>query len=231
MSKELDIQAMFSDPERIARYAEGPVRMIPGFATLHRMVAQLLAERLGATGHVLVLGAGGGMELLAFAQAHPGWSFVGVDPSGPMLEQARQRLGDQASRVKLHEGYIPDAPAGPFDAATCLLTLHMIPDDGRKLAALRAIRERLVPGAPFAVVDNCIDLEGPDVDRHLERFARYGVESGMEIAQMEQWKAGVKQGLSMVSPAREEALLAEAGFTGAELFFAGLAWRGWVAYA
>jgi len=231
MSGELDIQAMFSDPERIAHYSEGPIRMIPGFATLHRMVAQLLAERLGATGRVLVLGAGGGMELLAFAQAQPGWSFVGVDPSGPMLEQARLRLGDGGSRVELLEGYIPDAPAGPFDAATCLLTLHMIPDDGRKLGALRAIRERLVPGAPFAVVDNCIDLEGPDVERQLERFAQYGVKSGMEFAQMEQWKTGVKKGLSMVAPKREEELLAEAGFTGTELFFAGLTWRGWITYA
>lgn len=231
MSEAVNIVAMFSDPERIARYAEGPIRMIPGFATLHRMVAQLLAERLGAAARVLVLGAGGGMELLAFSQAQPGWSFVGVDPSGPMLEQARQRLGDRVSRVELREGYIPEAPAGPFDAATCLLTLHMIPDDGRKLEALRAIRERLVPGAPFVVVDNCIDLDGPDVERQLERFARYAVESGVEAAQMEQWKTGVKNGLSMVAPAREEALLAEAGFTGTELFFAGFSWRGWVAYA
>jgi tRNA (cmo5U34)-methyltransferase len=231
MSEELTIQAAFSDPECVARYAEGPRRVIPGFATLHRMIVQLLEERLGSEARVLVLGAGGGMELLAFTTAQPDWSFVGVDPSRPMLEQARRLLGERASLVELREGYIPEAPPGPFDAATCLLTLHLLADDGTKLEALRAIHERLTPGAPFVVVDNCIDVNTPEAERQLQRYARFAVDSGMDAAQMEKWKGVVKRLLGMVAPAREEALLAEAGFSGTELFFAGLSWRGWITYA
>jgi tRNA (cmo5U34)-methyltransferase len=231
LSSELTIQQAFSDPACVARYAEGPGRVIPGFPTLHRMIAQLLAERVGSTGRVLVLGAGGGMELDSFTAAQPGWSFVGVDPSAAMLEQARQVLADRASRVELREGCIPDAPSGPFDAATCLLTLHLLPDDGTKLEALRAIHARLAPGAPFVVVDNCIDVNAPDAERQLERYARYAVASGMDAAQMKKWKDVAKNVLGMVAPAREEALLAEAGFGGSELFYAGLSWRGWIAYA
>jgi tRNA (cmo5U34)-methyltransferase len=215
----------------VARYAEGPGRVIPGFATLHRMIAQLLAERVGAEGRVLVLGAGGGMELDSFTTAQSGWRFVGVDPSAAMLDQARQRLGERVTQVEFQEGYIADAPAGPFDAATCLLTLHLLPDDGTKLEALRAIHARLAPGAPFAVVDNCIDVTAPDVERQLERYVGYAVASGMEAAQMEKWKDVAKSVLGMVAPAREEALLAEAGFSRSELFYAGLTWRGWIAYA
>ncbi len=37
--------------------------------------------------------------------------------------------------------------------------------------------------------------------------------------------------LNSVSQARDEALLREAGFSGIELVFAGLAWRGWLASA
>jgi tRNA (cmo5U34)-methyltransferase len=48
---------------------------------------------------------------------------------------------------------------------------------------------------------------------------------------MEEMKSVLKRELHCVSPAREEALLAEAGFTGTELFFAGLSWRGWITYA
>ncbi|MGV3721005.1 MAG: class I SAM-dependent methyltransferase [Actinomycetota bacterium] len=231
MSNELTIQSVFGDPEFVARYAEGPARVIPGFASLHRMVAQLLGERLGAAARLLVLGAGGGMELVAFTTARPDWSFVGVDPSLPMLEQARQVLGERASRVELREGYIPDAPPGPFDAATCLLTLHLLPDNGSKLEALRAIHERLAPGAPFVVVDNCIDVTGPDAERELQRYAQYAIDGGMEAEQMERWKELAKNMLGLIGPAREEALLAEAGFTGTELFFAGLSWRGWITYA
>jgi tRNA (cmo5U34)-methyltransferase len=195
------------------------------------MVLQLLGERLKTTARVLVLGAGGGLELLSFATARPGWSFVGVDPSRPMLELAKHTLGELASRVELREGYIPDAPAGPFDAATCLLTLHLVPDDGHKLEALRAIRERLKPGAPFAIVDNCIDLAAADAEQKLQRFAQYAVDSGHDAARMDEMKALLKSTFHSISPAREEALLDEAGFTGTELFFAGLSWRGWITYA
>ncbi len=68
----------FSDPEAVARYAEGPPRFVPGFADLHRMTAILLAERAPRNAGVLVLGAGGGLELKALAEAHPEWTFDGI---------------------------------------------------------------------------------------------------------------------------------------------------------
>ena len=231
MSGESAAQAFFNDPERAARYAEGPARIIPGFATLHRMIVQLLGERVGEAARVLVLGAGGGMELLAFAEAQPGWRFVGVDPSRAMLDQAERVLGELVSRVELVEGYIPDTPPGPFDAATCLMTLQFLPDDGQKLESLRAIHARLAPGAPFVVVDNCIDLNAPDADQLLDRYLRFGAHAGVDAEQLAKSRAMVRSSLGLVGPAREEALLAEAGFTGADLFFAGLSFRGWIAYA
>ena len=66
----------FYGPAADARYAEGPVRMVPGFQHLQRMAALLLAERVDANGRVLVLGAGGGHELKAFAEFQPGWRLA-----------------------------------------------------------------------------------------------------------------------------------------------------------
>lgn len=110
-------------------YAEGPPRQVPGFSSLHRMTSMLLAERIPSHGRVLVLGAGGGLELKAFADDHPGWTFDGVDPSADMLRAADQIAGSDSARIRLHEAYIDAAPAGPFDGATCLLTLHFISRD------------------------------------------------------------------------------------------------------
>jgi hypothetical protein len=56
----------FSDPTAVARYAEGPVRQVPGFHALQQMTALLLAESVPHDGRVLVLGAGGGLELKVF---------------------------------------------------------------------------------------------------------------------------------------------------------------------
>jgi tRNA (cmo5U34)-methyltransferase len=36
---------MFSDPEAVTRYLDGPRRFVPGLADLHRMTGILLAER------------------------------------------------------------------------------------------------------------------------------------------------------------------------------------------
>ena len=76
-----------------ARYAEGPPRFVPGYADLHRMTRILLAERTAPDAQVLVLGAGGGLELKALAEAEPHWRFVGVDPAAAMLELAERTLG------------------------------------------------------------------------------------------------------------------------------------------
>ena len=138
----------FKDPAAVARYADGPRRFTPGLDALHRMTGLLLAERVPADAHILVLGAGGGLELKAMADAYPGWTFTGVDPAGAMLSLAAKTLGADAHRAELIEGYIDDAPVGPFDGAVCLLTLHFLAKDERIRTAAQ-IRARLKPGAPF----------------------------------------------------------------------------------
>src|SRR6185295_19311788 len=97
--------ATFSDPQAVARYAEGPPRLVPGFDGLQRMAEVLLAERAPDDARVLVLGAGGGLELRAFATARPGWTFDGIDPSAEMLRLAERTLGQLAARVRFHQGY------------------------------------------------------------------------------------------------------------------------------
>lgn len=64
--------------------------MVPGIADVHRMTALLLAERTSDKAHILVVGAGGGLELSAMAQFQPDWTFTGVAPSSEMLDLARQ---------------------------------------------------------------------------------------------------------------------------------------------
>ncbi|MEO9787584.1 MAG: methyltransferase [Aurantimonas coralicida] len=220
----------FSDPASVARYAEGPVRMVPGFHHLQRMAALLLAERVDADGHVLVLGAGGGLELKAFAEFQPGWRFDGVDPSAEMLNLAKRTLGPLTSRVRLHEGTIDVAPDGPFDGATCLLTLHFLPREER-LRTLIALRRRLRPGAPFAVAHHSFPQDPERKALWLERFAAFAVMSGVPAAQMPGAIAAIGDRLPALSPEDDEAFLREAGFEDVALFYAGFTFRGWIAYA
>lgn len=220
--------AHFGDAAAVARYAEGPPRMVPGFDGLHRMMAILLAEATEARAEVLVLGAGGGLELRTLATAQPEWRFTGVDPSAPMLALAREAVGADIGRVTLVEGVIDDAPAGPFDAATCLLTLHFLPAEER-LRTLRALHGRLRPGAPFVAAHLSVPRAGRD--RWIDRYAAFAAAQGLPAAQAVQARVAVGERLPILDPAEDEAILRDAGFGEVELFFAGLAFRGWVARA
>ena len=224
----------YADKEFAAKYAANePAQFVPGYFAMHQMAAQLLQEKAGDDAEVLVLGAGGGMEIASFGAYAPRWRFTGVDPSGEMLDQARAAIGKEnlSDRVEWVCGYIPDAPAGPFDAATCMLTLHFVEDDGRKLDALKAIRGRLRPGAPFVLVDLCLDKSALDYDHRRDRYARFALTSGAAPTDIDRTRTRLKDVLNTVAPERNEALLEEAGFEGHEIFYAGLSWRGWIAHA
>lgn len=219
----------FDDPEAVARYAENPPRLVPGFSDLQRMTRLLLAEAAPADGRILVVGAGGGLELRAFAEARPGWRFVGVDPSAEMLKLARLTLGPLADRVELHEGYVASAPAGPFDGASCLLTLHFVPV-AERLATLTEIRRRLKPGASFVVAHHS-PPEGPARDLWLNRFAAFAADNGVELEAARGGARALGDRLPLLSPEAEVDLLQAAGFTDPQLFYAAFTFRGWVARA
>lgn len=210
-------------------YAERTTRLVPGLRDMHRMTGVLLAERVPVDGRVLVLGAGGGLELRALAEIQPEWRFDGVDPSPEMLGQARTTLGALMSRVQLHEGYIEDAPVGPFDGATCLLTLHFLPAQER-LLTLRELHRRLRPGAPLIVAHHSFATSDAQKARWLGRFAAFSTASGFPAAQAEAGTAAMKARLPVLSPEEDVALLQAAGFEDVELFYAGFTFKGWAGY-
>lgn len=213
-----------------ASYLDGPPRQVPGYASLLRMTTLLLAERMPADGRVLVLGAGGGMELKAMGDDHPNWSFDGVDPSAPMLRLAAQTVGPHAARVRLHEGYVDAAPDGPFDAATCVLVFHFMTHDQRR-DALRQLRRRLKPGAPLVLAHISFPQTEPERSLWIGRHVSFGAAAGLTAEQMESARQAIATRLLILPPDEEEAMLTEAGFTGISQFYAAFSFRGWVAYA
>lgn len=222
--------ASFDDPEAAKRYGDGPRRFVPGLADLYRMTAILVAERAGPDARVLVLGAGGGLELRALAHAQPGWRFVGVDPAAAMLDEARRVLGLDAVRVAFCEGYIDDAPEGPFDGAICLLTLHFL-ESGERMRTVRELHRRLKPGAPFVAAHSSFP-QGTGVRAlWLTRYAAFAIASGADPEQVEKMRAAVDAHLPVLDPGQDEAMLHQAGFSDVSLFFAAFTWRGWVGYA
>ncbi|HEX5146645.1 MAG TPA: class I SAM-dependent methyltransferase [Conexibacter sp.] len=219
----------FSDPATVASYVERTRRAVPGLDVLHRIVEQILAESVPQDGRVLVVGAGGGLELAHLAQRHDGWSFDGVDPSAPMLRLARETMGPLAARAALQEGDVHRAPDGPFDGAVCLLTLHFLTAEQR-LGTLREIRRRLRHGAPLLTFHHSVPADGARIAR-FTRYARFAAGPAAAPADVARSGSNLATQLPAVGPEEDERLLLEAGFDGLELVYAALTLRGWSACA
>ncbi len=115
--------------DRANSYDANARTVMPGYEALHEMARATLKAYLQADAKVLLLGIGTGYEAEQLPQS---WRLVGVDPSGPMLKKARERLGD---RVDLREGILEDFPELiEFDAALSVGVLHHV-QDGERLVA------------------------------------------------------------------------------------------------
>jgi tRNA (cmo5U34)-methyltransferase len=94
-----------------------------------------------------------------------------------------------------------------------------------------AVRRRLKPGAPFVVAHLSVPQGEGERALWLSRYAAFAVASGVAPEHAATAEAAINAQLTVFTPEQDEALLREAGFADVALFYAGLAFRGWVAYA
>ncbi|HUF28749.1 MAG TPA: class I SAM-dependent methyltransferase [Gemmatimonadaceae bacterium] len=220
------------DAEYGANYDRIIRQVVPAYDHLFPMVLALLRDRVRRDARVLVTGVGSGSELVTFASAEPGWLLTGVDPSAQMLAITRAKLAQRgvASRVTLHQGVTQELPpAAPFDAATLICVLHFHPDDGAKLELLRAIAERLRPGAPLALIDGRGEPGTPEFEAMFAAWMRFIELMGMDDEGRATYRAQLEASVRWIPERRLRELLAEAGFGEVARFYEALAFGGWLA--
>jgi tRNA (cmo5U34)-methyltransferase len=223
----------FPDHVGLQDYARLAEQFIPGRRAIFAIVEACFLELIPqGPAHILVVGAGGGEEIIRLGEGNPQWSFFGVDTYEPMVDLARQRLSEvpAGSRSRLQTGKIEELDVKDFDAATCILTAHFVPDDGSKLAFFEAIRARLKPGAPLALADG-VGVSGEEETELLRRiWKRHAVRNGAppDVAEV---NAKNFEKVAIVSAARQEELLRTAGFQRLTPIFRGLVIQGWLAFA
>lgn len=94
---------------------------------------------------ILVVGGGTGREVIALRRE--GYRVDGLEPSEAAVARARAMLAETGLAADIRVGTMETAPGhGPWDA--CIFTWRTygyIPERARRVAALRAVRERLTP--------------------------------------------------------------------------------------
>ncbi|NJL39082.1 MAG: class I SAM-dependent methyltransferase [Leptolyngbyaceae cyanobacterium SM1_4_3] len=205
---------------------------IPGYDAMLTMLTALFQLYLTDDAHILVVGAGGGNEIRGLSQTHPTWQFTGVDPSEKMLAVAQSKVESLGidDRITLHNGVVQELPIHPYSAATSLLVMHFLPDDGTKLDYLKAIAARLQSGSPFVLVDSHGDKQSEVFKRLADGWQKRAQMAGMEPQRLNEVADGVWQHIQCIPEERTLELLTQAGFTRITRFYTAFIFAGWVAF-
>src|SRR5262245_51347317 len=210
VSMDADAQQDSDAAERAASYDDDVRAAIPGYELLHETAAALLHNALSERARLLLVGVGTGEEILRLAPGHPGWRFTAVDPASTMLDVARTKVDTAAlnDRVEFRVGGVDDVPATEqFDAATLILVQHFLPDDGSKLAMLRAIADRLEPGGLLFLANMHGDLASPASQRLFQAWKQRQLARGLSSEDADAMFAGLPQVIHFVTEDRIEELL------------------------
>ncbi|MEM1323209.1 MAG: class I SAM-dependent methyltransferase [Bacteroidota bacterium] len=212
--------------ERAQKYDSFIHAWVPHYEALQHYLPHLLAEQLPATDDpIVVVGCGTGNELQILSEGKPEWQLEGIDPSPEMIAQARQKLSD-CPQISLHEGYMGDLPAAKvFRAATLLLVLHFIPDDGSKLKILQEIAQRLRPGAPLIL----LDIFGTDEQlQHNLQVLKIMLPSHLDPQKVAERIAALPRRIQYIPEERLAQLLAQSGFSPPLRFFQAAIYGAWI---
>lgn len=231
MTEDLTLDAKMATYEKNTRIS------IPSYDSLFAMIQSYYRVQLGENASLLVIGAGGGNELSAWAPSNPKWTFTGVDPSKEMLKMAKHKaveLGIE-NRVSLIQGKIDDLPRqnSKFDAASCILVLHFIDDVQEKLKLLGSIKDNLKSGAPFVLVSAYGDRDDAEFQDRLNVWKSFFLDAGWESSKVDEMVNGSIMNpmkISIIPENQIERLLAESGFTNITKFYSTGLFGGWICH-
>jgi tRNA (cmo5U34)-methyltransferase len=209
-------------------------QVVPGYDVLHDMIKVLLNRYVSKTdARMLSAGCGTGVELVNMGRHFESWSFLGVEPAPAMasVAQATVEIERLSDRAQVFEGYVDDLDGDErFDVATLILVMHFVPDDGSKEALLRAIAQRLNPGAPLILADLHGDVTGKRFEKFMDVWRDWQRSQGMPAHIVDRGFEHVVRDIQFINEDRILELLHSAGFQTVEPFYGAFLFGGWIAW-
>ena len=146
-------------------YDEKIRKVIRGYNEMHDLSYYLLKDNLPEDAKILVSGVGTGHEAITYAENQRSWSIVGVDPTPEMVTSSKNKITQLglAGKITVVEGSVENIKENNFDAATSILVMQFLKDNGDKENYLKNISGKLKKGGKLII----IDLEG---QKNSEKF-------------------------------------------------------------
>lgn len=220
-------------PIAVCSYDESIRLFCAAYEPLFVMSYSALRSVLPENADLLIVGAGTGMEICEFGRRSLGWKMTGVDPSADMLSIARERIAENGmeERASLFRGFTHELSDDLYDAATCILVMHFLADDGSKLSLLNDISKRLKPGAPLILVDGFGDPSSVEFASVLGAWKAFAQAMGVGSQIVEDgFNNQILKKIQFVPEQRIMDLLDQAGFVNTTRFFTSFTYGGWMAF-
>lgn len=211
--------------ERATHYDQFVSDWISGYQSFIDQLPRLLGD--GKERNLLVAGCGTGNEIKAISESKKGWSITGVDPSPEMIAQAKEKLKAHPT-IQLKTGLVSDLKTSPkYNAATLILVLHFLEDDGSKLDLLKQIADRLQPEGQFIM----LDITGSSwlIQKNLQVLKQL-VPDHLDANDIDNRLERIQNELHYVTEERLTELLMLAGFDRPVRFFQSSIYMGWITY-
>lgn len=221
------VEIEYFEGERAERYDNFIPVVIP---TYNQLIEQLPKLASAVVQHhdaprLLVAGCGTGNEIVPFVRSSTQWHIAACDPSPAMVARAQEKLHAYPN-VQLFTATVADMPQREkFDAATLLLVLHFLTDDGAKQNLLTSIAQRLHDGAPLFLVDICGTER--DIASNLHMLQTL-LPSEWPAEQVARIVNNIRTNIPYVSEPRLCELLAASGFTQPVRFYQSMMYHGWI---
>lgn len=162
-------------------YDKDRARLIPGCETFYRWALELIPLRAS---RIVELGAGSGLFSAMIRNRFPEAELELVDFSGPMLELAKQRLGDDPKITYTQADYLAGALPEGVCAVVSSLSIHHLEDGGKQVLFRRA-HAALRPGGVFLNADHVAGATAEVEQRYQARWLRKVRELGATEEQIE----------------------------------------------
>lgn len=157
------------DDSSVFAYQQSIRQKIIGYDLIYDMMVNIL-HSFPTKHKILIVGAGGGQELLTLGESLPSAHFTAVDTSHVMLELAAKQINILPYVLNIEwveKDLLKLNVKDLFDVATCHLVLHFMKDVDQKKAMLQKIAESLKVNGVLFISSINADLNSSTLKHQL----------------------------------------------------------------
>lgn len=195
-------------------YGDTIRQRVIGYDFIFELMVDLLKASSVDPTEIVVVGAGGGQELISLLPIYPKATYLAVDPSENMLKLAKKCLVERELEgdIQFFAEKLQHVPINrQVDVITCHLVLHFLPTKDEKIDLIKQMADRLKKGGYCFISSINVDMNSSQFEHMIEAWGEKMLRDGLTEKQWHKFKGELGDAVIPVSSAEIEKLFEDAG--------------------